>query len=139
MGQDMATNGGMITAGFKRQFHDTFEVRCQQMVSALQPGVEDRGAIIGASFTINDMGSVEMQASGDRFGDTVWSVPDAGSRLCVMKDFDLFVPIEPRDGPKLSADPTSKYMQLCLAAEQRQRDRMIYNALGGSISVWHSK
>ncbi|MEB5477276.1 phage capsid protein [Acinetobacter pollinis] len=133
MPQDLATNGNMITAAFKRQFHDTFEVKCQQMTSALQGGVEDRGAISGASFTINDMGSVEMQASGDRFGDTTWSVPDAGSRLCVMQDFDLFVPIEPRDGPKLSADPTSKYMQLCLAAEQRQRDRMIYKALGGSI------
>lgn len=133
MAQDMATNGSMITAAFKRQFHDTFEVQCQQMQSVLQVGVEDRGAISGASFTINDLGSVEMQASGDRFGDTKWSVPEAGTRLAIMQDYDLFVPIEPRDTPKLSADPTNKYMQACLSAEQRQRDRMIYGALGASI------
>lgn len=133
MAQDMATNGAMITAAFKRQFHDAFEVKCQQTKSVLQVGVKDRGAIQGSSFTINDMGSVEMQPSGNRFGDTVWSVPDAGTRLALMSDFDLFVPIEPRDEPKLSANPTNEYMQLCLAAEMRQRDRMIYNAMGASI------
>lgn len=133
MAQDMATNGAMITAAFKRQFHTTFEVKCQQDKSVLQVGVEDRGPIDGSSFTINDMGQVEMQPSGSRFGDTVWSVPDAGTRLALMADYDLFVPVEPRDVPKLSANPTDKYMQACLAAEMRQRDRIIFNALGASI------
>ncbi|ENV02413.1 phage capsid protein [Acinetobacter sp. NIPH 817] len=133
MAQDMATNGAMITAAFKRQFHTTFEVKCQQDKSVLQVGVEDRGPIDGSSFTINDMGQVEMQPSGSRFGDTVWSVADAGTRLALMADYDLFVPVEPRDVPKLSANPTDKYMQACLAAEMRQRDRIIFNALGASI------
>ncbi len=79
------------------------------------------------------MGMVEMQPSGSRFGDTVWSVPESGTRLATMADYDLFVPIEPRDEPKLSANPTNEYMQACLAAEMRQRDRVIFNALGASI------
>ena len=79
------------------------------------------------------MGMVEMQPSGSRFGDTVWSVPEAGTRLATMADYDLFVPIEVRDEPKLSANPTNEYMQACLAAEMRQRDRVIFNALGASI------
>lgn len=133
MPQDMATNGAMITAGFKRQFHDTFEVQCQQTQSVLQAGVEDRGAISGSSFTINDLGTVEMKASGDRFGDTEWSVPPSGTRLALMVDYDLFVPVEPRDVPKLAANPTDKYMQACLAAEMRQRDRVIYSAFGASV------
>ncbi|EPG3922467.1 phage capsid protein [Acinetobacter baumannii] len=133
MAQDMATNGAMITAAFKRQFHDAFEVKCQQDKSVLQVAVKDRGPIQGSSFTINDMGMVEMQPSGSRFGDTVWSVPEAGTRLATMADYDLFVPIEPRDEPKLSANPTNEYMQACLAAEMRQRDRVIFNALGASI------
>lgn len=133
MAQDMATNGAMITAAFKRQFHDAFEVKCQQTQSVLQALVKDRGPIQGSSFTINDMGLVEMQPSGSRFGDTVWSVPEAGTRLATMADYDLFVPIEPRDEPKLSANPTNEYMQACLAAEMRQRDRVIYNAFGASI------
>ena len=134
MPQDMATNGEMITAAFKREFHDSFEIQCQQKKSVLQVGVKDRGAIQGSSFTINDLGTVEMQASGSRFGDTVWSVPDAGTRLALMTDYDLFVPVDPRDEPKLAANPTSEYMQACLAAEMRQRDRIIYNAFGASIN-----
>lgn len=133
MSQDFATNNGMITAAFKREFHSAFEVKCQQTESVLQVLTTDRGQINGASFTVNDLGSVEMKAMTTRFADTDWSVPEAGTRLAVMKDFGLFVPIDPRDEPKLSANPTSSYMQACLAAEHRQRDRIIYASLGASV------
>lgn len=133
MSQDFATNNGMITAAFKRQFHDTFEIQCQQTESVLQVLAKDRGPIGGSSFTVNDLGSVKMQPMNNRFQDTQWSTPEAGTRLAVMRDFGLFVPIEPRDEPKLSADPTSEYMQLCLAAEHRERDITIYKSLGASV------
>lgn len=133
MPQNFATNSGMLTAAFKRQFHDAFEIQCQQTQSVLQVLAKDRGAIGGSSFTVNDMGIVEMEAMTQRFQDTKWSLPEAGTRLATMNDFGLFVPIEPRDEPKLSANPTSEYMQLCLAAEHRQRDRTIYKSLGASV------
>ncbi|WP_180030909.1 MULTISPECIES: phage capsid protein [unclassified Acinetobacter] len=133
MAQDMATNGGMITAAFKRQFHDAFEIQCQQTQSVLQVLAHDRGQIQGSSFTVNDLGAVEMEKMTTRFADTKWSVPEAGTRLAVMEDYGLFVPIDPRDEAKLSANPTSPYMQACLAAEHRQRDRVIYKSLGASV------
>lgn len=133
MSQDFATNNGMITAAFKREFHTAFEIQCQQTQSVLQVLVNDRGQINGSSFTVNDLGTVEMEKMTTRFADTKWSVPEAGTRLAVMEDYGLFVPIDPRDEPKLSANPTSSYMQACLAAEHRQRDRIIYKSLGASV------
>lgn len=133
MSQDFATNNGMITAAFKREFHAAFETVARTTASTLQVLAHDRGNINGSSFTVNDMGALKMKEMTTRFQDTDWSVPEAGTRLAVMKDFGLFVPIDPRDEPKLSANPTSEYMQACLSAEYEQRDEVIIKALGASV------
>ena len=133
MSQDFATNNGMITAAFKREFHTAFETRARTTASALQLMCKDRGAIGGSSFTVNDLGDVKMKEMTTRFQDTDWSVPEAGTRLAPMKDYGLFVPIEPRDEPKLSANPTSEYMQACLSAEYDERDNTIIKALGAGV------
>jgi hypothetical protein len=49
MSQDFATNNGMITAAFKREFHTAFEVKARTTESALQVMCVDRGAIGGSS------------------------------------------------------------------------------------------
>lgn len=77
MSFDTAKN--MITAAFVTQFHDSFEIAAQQKDARLQGVVNDRGSITGASFTINDMGTIEMNQITTRFGDTVWDLPDAGT------------------------------------------------------------
>lgn len=135
MPQDFATNGGRITAAFVQEFHRGFEIACSQKDSRLQSTVTDRGSITGASFTVNDMGIVEMTDRGfaDRFGDTVWSLPDAGTRIAMMSDADLYVPVEPTDVPKLLAQPQGEYQQLCVEAANRKKDRTIYNAILGDI------
>lgn len=135
MSQDFATNGGRITSAFVQEFHRGFEIACSQKDSRLQSTVTDRGSITGASFTVNDMGIVEMTDRGfaDRFGDTVWSLPDAGTRIAMMSDADLYVPVEPTDVPKLLAQPQGEYQQLCVEAANRKKDRTIYNAILGDI------
>ena len=133
MSQDFAANNGMITAAFKREFHTAFETKARTTESALQVMCVDRGAIGGSSFTVNDLGDVKMKEMTTRFQDTDWSVPEAGTRLATMKDYGLFVPIEPRDEPKLSANPTSEYMQACLSAEYDERDRTIIKSLGAGV------
>ena len=77
----LANTGTQITAAFKQQFHDTFEIACQQKQSVLESLVTSRGQIQGASFTINDMGSVEMaqRKFSDRFTETKFEVPDRKS------------------------------------------------------------
>ncbi|TYL43913.1 phage capsid protein [Dickeya sp. ws52] len=122
-------NKNMITAAFVQQFHDSFEIASQQKDSRLQAAVHDRGSITGASFTINDMGTIEMNAITTRFGDTVWDVPEAGTRNALMADYGVFVPVEKRDLRKLIADPQGPYLQLTMSAANRRKDTVIYRAL----------
>ncbi len=127
-------NENKITAAFVQQYHDNYELACEQNVSRLLATVTNRGRIQGESFTINDMGQVEMKPSGARHGNTEWTIPDAGVRSVLMSDYDLFIPIEKRDEPKLKAHPDDKYMQLLHNAHNRKVDDIIYQALIGSIS-----
>lgn len=127
-------NENKITAAFVQQFHDTYEVAAVQEDSRLLKTVVNRGKITGESFTINDMGRVEMQASGNRFAQTVLTIPDAGVRTALMSDWDLFIPIEPRDLPKLKANPQDKYMKNLLSARNRKTDDIIYQALIGGVT-----
>ncbi|EBA9761399.1 hypothetical protein CFJ40_03915 [Salmonella enterica] len=122
-------NKNMITAAFVQQFHDSFEIASQQKDSRLQACVHDRGKITGTAFTVNDMGSIEMNEITTRFGDTVWDVPEAGTRQALMADYGLFIPVEKRDLRKLIASPQGPYMNLTVSACNRKKDDVIYNAL----------
>lgn len=126
-------NKNMITAAFVTQFHDSFEIASQQKDSRFQAAVHDRGQITGASFTINDMGVIEMNPITDRFADTVWDVPEAGTRNALMADYGVFVPVEKRDLRKLIADPQGEYLQSTLSGTNRRKDKVIYRALLDAI------
>lgn len=126
-------NENKITAAFVIQYADTYDVAAKQNESRLLKTVVNRGTIEGESFTINDMGQVEMNAAGNRFGDTVWTIPDTGVRTALMSDYDLFIPIESRDLPKLKANPSDKYMKNLMFARNRKTDDIIYQALVGGI------
>jgi hypothetical protein len=131
----MATvNQNKITAAFVQQFHNTYEVAAMQNESRLLKTSVNRGSIEGESFTINDMGQVEMQPSGDRFGNTEWQIPDTGVRTALMSDYDCFIPIENRDLPKLKATPNDKYMKNLISARNRKTDDIIYQALVGGVT-----
>lgn len=126
------TNLNKITAAYVTQFSDTFEILCQQRESRLLKTVVNEGKITGNTFTINDLGILEMK-DRKRFGDTEWDLPEAGVRKVFLKDKSLTVPIDKMDLPKLLANVQSAYMQLCVAAYQRKVDETIYNALIGGI------
>lgn len=125
-------NQNKITAAFVEQFHDTFEILCQQKESRLLKTVVNRGKITGNTFTINDMGGLEMR-DRTRFGNTEWDVPDAGTRRVTLRDFDLAVPVDKGDEHRLLASVQGPYMNACLYAYQRKVDEVIYNALLGEI------
>lgn len=122
-------NQDTITAAFVRQYADTFELACQQMQSRLMGVCKDKGSIQGSSFTINDMGKVEMTDSPTRFGATNLTIPASGTRLVAMTDANLFVPVEPMDLPRLKANPQDSYMQLMIGARNRRWDKAIYRGL----------
>ena len=121
-----------ITAAFVQQFHDGFVAAAQQTESRFESRVVNRGAIVGSSFTANDMGTVEMSQVTNRYGDTEWTIPDVGTRQALMADYDLAIPIDQFDLPKLLANPQGDYMQRAVAAANRKKDAVIYAALKGS-------
>ncbi|MDF7671156.1 phage capsid protein [Orbaceae bacterium ESL0721] len=123
-----AANATKITAAYVQEFHDSFEIEMQQKESRLLKTVDNRGSITGNSFTINDMGVLDMQ-DRTRFGDTEWDLPDTGTRYVYLKDKALAVPIDKMDVPKLVAKVQGPYMNACLYAYQREVDKIIYNAL----------
>lgn len=121
-----------ITAAFVQQFHDGFVAAAQQTESRFESRVVNRGSITGSSFTANDMGTVEMSQVTNRYGDTEWTIPDVGTRQALMADYDLAIPIDQFDLPKLLANPQGDYMQRAVAAANRKKDAVIYSALKGS-------
>ena len=123
-----------VTAAFVQDFHDAFEHELTQKESRLLATVHNRGSITGKSFTINDLGSVEMKSYSGRFTDTVWTHPDAGTRTVIMGDYSLFLPIEHSDLPKMKAHPSDSYMRMLVESANRKKDDVIYQALVGSVS-----
>jgi hypothetical protein len=121
-----------ITAAFVQQFHDSFIAANEQKESRFESRVVNRGMITGSSFTANDMGTIEMSQVTNRYGDTEFTVPDVGTRQALMADYDVAVPVDQFDLPKLLANPQGDYLQRCLAAAARKKDAVIYAALKGN-------
>lgn len=121
-----------ITSAFVTQFHDSFVAAAEQKESRFQSCVTSRGLIKGSSFTANDMGTVEANVVTARYGDTEWSIPDAGVRSALMTDYDVAIPIERTDLAKLLANPQGDYLQRSIAALNRKKDKVIYDAIRGS-------
>jgi len=134
-GAGMQANNGKITSAFVQEFHRSYEIAAQQKLSRLEACVTPRGKIVGSSFTINDMGAVEMtdRPVSNRMGATVWSVPDSGTRVALMQDADLYIPIDSQDVNKLLAQPQGPYRDLMIAAANRKKDQIIFNNLIGAI------
>lgn len=121
-------NQNQILAALGVQYHKTFEIATQQKESRLLKTVHNRGDIVGASFTINDLGSVEME-DYERYSDTTWQIPEAGTRIALMADKKLFIPMVDADINKLVANPEDPYAKLWLSAHDRKIDEVIYRGI----------
>lgn len=125
-----------ITAAFVQQWDDSIRAESQQKESRFLKAVTDRGAISGDGFTINNMGSIEMDANTVRHGDTEWGDPNHTNRLASMQDFYKALPLDRNDIPKMLVNPVTggDYMRMLMAAKNRKIDKIIYDALRGTIT-----
>lgn len=121
------------TAAYKQQFHDAFIEALAQKESRLQGTVVDRGMISGSSFTINSIGTTEMEAVTNRYEDKRVTELENGTRVVYMSDFDKLLAVDGFDIPKMAADPSYKYVDLLVAAANRRKDKTIYRALLDSV------
>lgn len=121
-----------ITQAFVQQFDTTIRMQAQQKVSRLASRVYDRGNITGESFTANKLAPIDDTPENNvRHGDTVWSDIVHSTRVALMQDFYQALPVDRADEPKLIANPTGSYMESLLAAWNRRKDSITYNALLG--------
>jgi hypothetical protein len=119
-----------ITTAFKTQFHDSFIHTLQSQESFFQGRVVDRGMIGGSTFTVNNLGNVEAREVTGRYQDKTAQEVAHSTRIAYMADYDVGpLPVDAFDLPKLTADPTSKYVQMLLFAANRRRDTTIYRAM----------
>lgn len=125
-----------VTRQFVTQFDSSLRLLAQQKDSRLRATVFDRGTIEGASFTINNLDSVEMEENTTRHGDTILSDIDHTARNVPMRDFFKALPLDRADVPKMKVNPVTggQYMQQLLAARNRKIDDIIFNAVLGSIN-----
>jgi hypothetical protein len=125
-----------ITTQMVVAWDTALRLEAQQKESRLQKTVVDRGGIEGASFTINNLGSVgEFDENVVRHGDTIWSEIDHSARNAVMRDFYKALPVDRNDIPKLKVNPLSGgYMDSLMAMRNRKIDSIIYQAGLSSIN-----
>ncbi|WP_019652258.1 phage capsid protein [Variovorax atrisoli] len=125
-----------VTRQFVTQFDSSLRLLAQQKDSRLRATVFDRGTIEGASFTINNLGAVEMDENVTRHGDTIWSDIDHTARTVPMRDFFKALPLDKADIPKMKVNPVTggQYMQQLVAARNRKIDDIIFAAALGTIN-----
>ncbi len=118
-----------ITQAFVQQFDNTIRMQAQQKTSRLENKVVDRGNIVGESFTANKLAPVEDTPENNvRHGDTVWTDIQHSLRVALMRDFYQALPVDRADEPKMLVNPNGDYMQSLLAAWNRRKDSVIYQA-----------
>jgi hypothetical protein len=125
-----------ITTQFVVKGDTALRLEAQQQDSRLMKTVNDRGAIEGASFTINNLASAGvLDENTVRHGDTVWSEIDHTARNAVMRDFYKAFPMDRNDIPKMIVNPVTggQYMASLMAARNRRCDDIIYQAALGTI------
>ncbi|OGT05272.1 MAG: hypothetical protein A2143_10840 [Gallionellales bacterium RBG_16_57_15] len=128
--------GSTITNAFVQQWDTSVRTAAQQSESRLMKAVTDRGIITGDGYTINNLGSIELEDNVVRHGDTEWADIDHSNRLAVMQDFYRALPLDRNDIPKMIINPVTggDYMRQLMNAKNRKIDKVIYNALGGTIN-----
>lgn len=125
-----------ITQAFVQQWDTSIRHAAQQSESRLMKAVTDRGQVSGDGFTINNMGTVELETNTVRHGDTEWGDPNHSNRLATMTDYYRALPLDRNDIPKMIVNPVTggDYMRQLIAARNRKCDSIIYTALSASIS-----
>jgi hypothetical protein len=121
-----------ITEAFVKQYADNFILKSQQMKSRLEKHVLVDSGIIGASKSVDRIGTQEDQARTVRYGDSPNAADNFERRWIDLSDWEWGKLIDDMDKLKMLADPTSPQIAAGVASLMRRKDKVIIAALGGS-------
>jgi len=124
-----------ITEAFAQQYADNFLLVSQQKKSRLEQFVRVDSGIVGASKTVERMGSVSAVLRTTRHGDSPIVDTPFSRRWVDLADYEWGDIVDDQDKIRLMTDPTSSVVATGVAALQRAKDSVIIAAARGSARV----
>jgi len=121
-----------VTEAFVQQFSANFYHLSQQMTSRFQGKVRNEPGIVGDSKKISRIGSTAAQKKTTRHGDTPLIETPHSTRWIDLDDYEWADLVDELDKKKMLSDPTSDYLKAGVAALNRSKDSVIYDAMRGS-------
>lgn len=124
-----------ITAAFVNQYAQNFMIMAQQKESRLEACVDVDRDIVGASKTVERIGSTDAYDLTSRHTDTKYVSTPHTRRWLDLADKAWADLVDEMDKIRLLADPTSPYLSVGVMALNRKKDDVIISALGGSARL----
>lgn len=115
------------------QFANTIELLAQQQESKLQSAVTSGGGHYGKQASpVDQLGLVDPSENTDRFADMPRTDQTVARRWVLPRNWDLNLQYTETDLIRMLNDPKSQMARSAIAGFNRQKDRIILEALGGT-------
>lgn len=121
-----------VTEAFVQAFSSNFMHLAQQQESRLASRVTVESGIVGDSKKMSRIGSTAAQKKTTRHGDTPLIETPHSTRWVDLDDYEWADLVDSLDKKKMLADPTSDYTKAGVAAMNRSKDKVIYDAARGT-------
>ncbi len=121
-----------ITEAFVNQYSSNFLILSQQKDSRFQACVDVDSGIVGASKSVERIGSSEAYQLVSRHADTQYVNTPHSKRWLDLTDWAWSDLVDELDKIRMLADPVSPYTMAAVNALNRAKDDRIIAALGGS-------
>jgi hypothetical protein len=121
-----------VTEAFVQAFSANFYHLAQQMESRLSSRVRVESGIVGDSKKINRIGATAAQKKTTRHGDTPLIETPHSTRWIDLDDYEWADLVDELDKKKMLASPESDYLKAGVAAMNRAKDDVIYEAARGA-------
>jgi len=121
-----------ITESFVKQYSNNFMILSQQKESRFEACVDVDRDIVGASKSVERIGSSEAYDINTRHADTKYVDTPHTKRWLDLADKGWADLVDEMDKIRMLADPTSPYLQAGVMALNRKKDDVIIAAMRGS-------
>lgn len=121
-----------VTEAMVQQYGTNFRQLYQQRQSRFAPWCQMESGIVGQSKSVERVGKAEAYDITSRHADTKYVEVPHSRRWLDLQDKGWAELVDEMDKIRMLADPTSPYAQLAVAALNRAKDQIIYNAARGN-------
>ncbi len=128
-------DGSTIENHHVQKFDDDIKLVASQKKSRLEDTVTRQEGIVGASKSVDRLGTTEAQEIKTRHEDTKTIEVPHLRRYIDLRDYNHPTLLDEEDTLKVLEDPTNKYVMAGVGAMNRKKDKVIIDALNASARV----